>query len=187
MTIDLKVLNRNLEWLKTTGQKYDAKLHDTAVMCLAVASHESVGLGGSCNGEYARRLVVAMGKSARTQTLIDWLHAYSNIRIRKDAKADGGYSVGMIGPDLPKMFKDGDTILSMYHVAKDKPFWTAKEKTDGEAAFDLDKRLASMLTAARKAVTAGKGGDNAAMKLAILDKAMADIKAIASDSAELSF
>jgi hypothetical protein len=124
-----------------------AGIHAVGVACLQFAA--PVSHGGNTNGEPARQLVNALPKGVRQKALVAWLEAHSNIRLRYDKKA-GEYTVKLIGPDLPKMFKDGDTLAALAIAGEAQPFWSVAEKDHAPSEFDAVARLERMLAAADK-------------------------------------
>lgn len=124
-----------------------ADIHAVAFAALHYAAHTSVCDEGACNGEPARKLVVAVGTGIRAKTLVDWFHAHSNVRLRMDKNK--AWTVKMVGPNH-EGFLDKDATVAAMQAGWDKPFYSVEEKTSGAKAFDLGAAMASMLARAAK-------------------------------------
>ena len=133
--------------IKRSAANVAAGIHAVGVAALHFAM--PVSHGGTTNGEPARQLVNALPKGLRQKALVAWFEAHSNIRLRYDKKA-GEYSVKLVGPDLPKMFKDGDALVKLAQAGEAQPFWAVEEKATAPSEFDAVARLEGMLKAADK-------------------------------------
>ena len=74
MTMTLKEINKNINWIKTTGVKFDAKLHDTAV---AIIEH------ARDHGDHSayNRLREALAGSVRKTAMDVWFTHFTPTRI----------------------------------------------------------------------------------------------------------
>lgn len=137
---------------KTAGIKRSAANVAAGIHAVGVAAlHFAMPMthGGNTNGEPARQLVNALPKGLRQKALVAWFEAHSNIRLRFDKKA-GEYTVKLVGPALPKMFKDGDALVALAKAGEAQPFWAVEEKATAPHEFDAVARLEGMLKAADK-------------------------------------
>lgn len=73
-------LTAGIAWVRTTGKKFDATVHEIAVACLVHAKDH-----GDCT--FALKLYNAMPKSGKRVALIKWFDRYSPIAVNpKDNK-----------------------------------------------------------------------------------------------------
>lgn len=134
--------------IKRRRDNMDADIHAAAVASIYLSMPKAEG--GDCNGEPARQLMNAIPRGIRAKTLTDWFEANSNIRLSFDKKA-GEYKVKMVAPSDPEYRK------ATPDRAFDRPFWTAKEKTDGAKVFLVQNAMANMVAAVKR-YEDGKGG-----------------------------
>ena len=129
-------LNARINWIKSRSSRIDEAIHQAAVSALHYLNTPEIQDVG-----YAQRLVDALGKAHRRETLKAWFMHYGKCQLKDNQL------VFLKRRDItPENFK------KFIEDAEDKPFWTKQEKDatkqaremDAEAEFiRLFKRLAS--------------------------------------------
>lgn len=151
---DSKKLSASITSIRTAGRKLDARIHATAVGLMDRAVHNrDCSLVGA--------LIDALPASGRRKDLIAWFHAFSNVRIRHDQKADA-FKANMLGQNNADWLND-DAQEAKLAEAFAKPFYSVEEATRTSNPFVLSNAIAALLKKAEKAVDAMSDEDKAAI------------------------
>lgn len=112
------------------GAKLDICIHAAAVAVI----HRSMPIadGGAFDCSMATKLLAAMPNASRSNDLIAWFTAFSNIRFDEKGNAK------LLAPSV-KAYKPADPAAAML-----KPFWTPKQAVTSERAF-LDRDFAGAI------------------------------------------
>lgn len=138
-----KAIDKNRTAIRTSADKLNNLIHQTAMMILRHAAPQSAGGNGFGDCSRAQFLLFDLPASYRRTMLRDWFHAFSPIVVKDKEE---GWNAKMHKPDS-KLFVEWNL-----EAADDMPFWKMAETTPEEKVYDLEalikmvERLSGQIT-----------------------------------------